>query len=252
MVVGYEGAKQIYTVEMQGGKRKKCKEEVLKPAEPEAKAAEQTAAVREGGIGAMFERAEREFPQYGPRALSREPWVLGFDSILSGEEADRFIELCAASYERSLAGDQLSPVRTSHQCWCQSAQCLADPLVRRVTERIGAVTMTAANNAEFFQVVRYEVGQFYRVHHDQNSAPFTPQGARLYTFFIYLNTPEEGGGTRFNDLGVTVDAVRGRAVLWPSLMDQNVSLPELRTHHEALPVQRGIKFGANLWIHQER
>ena len=52
------------------------------------------------------------------------------------------------------------------------------------------------------QVVRYEVSQFYKVHHDQNSAPFTPQGARLYTFFMYLNTPEAGGGTRFNDLGL--------------------------------------------------
>ena len=44
-----------------------------------------------------------------------------------------------------------------------------------------------------------------QVHHDQNSAPFTPQGARLYTFFLYLNTPEAGGGTRFNDLDITVD-----------------------------------------------
>ena len=49
-------------------------------------------------------------------------------------------------------------------------------------------------------MVRYEVGQFYKIHHDQNSAPFTPQGARLYTFFMYLNTPEAGGGTRFTDL----------------------------------------------------
>lgn len=81
----------------------------------------------------------------------------------------------------------------------------------------------------------------YRIHHDQNAAPFTPQGPRLYTFFMYLNTPEEGGGTRFNDLGITVQAKKGRAVLWPSLMDQNVSLPELWTHHEAMPVERGVK-----------
>ena len=100
------------------------------------------------------------------------------------------------------------------------------------------------------QVVRYEVGQFYKVHHDQNSAPFTPQGARLYTFFMYLNTPEAGGGTRFNDLGITVEPRRGSAVLWPSLLDSDVELPELQTHHEALPVEAGVKFGANLWIHQ--
>ena len=96
---------------------------------------------------------------------------------------------------------------------------------------------------EPFQILKYEAGQFYRAHHDQNSGLFTPQGARLYTFFMYLNTPEAGGGTRFNDLGLTVAAKRGSAVLWPSLLDSNVELPELQTHHEALPVEAGIKFG---------
>ena len=67
---------------------------------------------------------------------------------------------------------------------------------------------------------------------------------------MYLTTPEAGGGTRFNDLGLTVNATRGGAVLWPSLLDTNVTLPDLQTHHEALPVEEGIKFGANLWIHQ--
>ena len=147
--------------------------------------------------------------------------------------------------------EQLSPVRTSHQCWGTRPDFLAHPTIRAITERINGLTMTPQANAEFFQVgprvhvlhahvqhvhvhvqhahvhvhppppctphptrahgnaramssqvVRYEVSQFYKVHHDQNSAPFTPQGARLYTFFMYLNTPEAGGGTRFNDLGL--------------------------------------------------
>ena len=38
-------------------------------------------------------------------------------------------------------------------------------------------------------------------------------------------------------------------MLWPSLLDADVSIPELRTHHEALPVEQGVKYGANLWIH---
>jgi hypothetical protein len=35
-------------------------------------------------------------------------------------------------------------------------------------------------------------------------------------------------------------------------MDEDNNLPELRTgtHHEALPPDAGLKFGANLWIHQ--
>ena len=73
----------------------------------------------------------------------------------------------------------------------------------------------------------------------------------MYWFVLSVLTDcTAGGGTRFNDLGITVEARKGRAVLWPSLMDSNLSVPELRTHHEALTVQRGIKFGANLWIHQ--
>ena len=172
-----------------------------------------SAAATEGGITAVFERALREYPQYNPQALSQDPWVMTFDDFLSDEEAERFIQLCASSFERSLAGDQLSPVRTSHQCWCQTPPCVTDDIVKRITERIGGITMTPSNNAEvpsalsnrapppplhevtgaahfwqYFQVVRYEVGQFYKIHHDQNSAPFTPQGARLFTFFMYLNT----------------------------------------------------------------
>ena len=40
------------------------------------------------------------------------------------------------------------------------------------------------------QRARYQPGQFYKVHHDQNSGLFTPQGVRVYTFFMYLSTPQ--------------------------------------------------------------
>ena len=111
-----------------------------------------TPAVRDRGIAAVFERALREYPQYKPRALSRDPWVMTFDDFLSEEETERIIELCASSFERSLAGDQLSPVRTSHQCWCQMPPCVNDPVIRGISERISGLTMTPQNNAEYMQV----------------------------------------------------------------------------------------------------
>ena len=77
----------------------------------------------------------------------------------------------------------------------------------------------------------------------------TAWGPRLYTFFIYLSDVEEGGGTKFNDLGLTVTPKRGRAVLWPSVVANDLLTGEPRTHHEALPVRKGLKFSANLWIH---
>ena len=74
---------------------------------------------------------------------------------------------------------------------------------------------------------------------------------RILTVFFYLNTVEAGGGTRFpalNDL--TVQPVRGRVLIWPSVLDENPDLMDPRTNHQALPVEKGIKYGANAWIHQ--
>ena len=156
--------------------------------------------VAAGGINETMVRILRDFPQYRPTALSRPggggklgahaPWVITFENFLTAEEREAFKSTCADQFARSLAGDQLSPVRTSYQCWCSQNACERHELTQRVAERISNVTRSPVRYMEPFQVVRYEVGQFYRVHHDQNSGLFTPQGPRVYTFFMYLSTPE--------------------------------------------------------------
>lgn len=98
-------------------------------------------------------------------------------------------------------------------------------------------------------MLRYDPGQFYKVHHDQQSGHWTPQGVRLFTFFVYLSDVEEGGGTRFTDAGITVTPKLGRAILWPSVYDSDLRTSDMRTHHEALPVIKGVKYAANLWQH---
>ena len=59
-----------------------------------------------------------------------------------------------------------------------------DEDIQRVTRRIHHVTGTHFDNGEDIQIVRYEPGQFYRVHHDQNTAVWAPQGPRVLTFFM--------------------------------------------------------------------
>ena len=159
-------------------------------------------------------------------------------------------------------------------------------MTQRVAERISNVTRAPVRYMEPFQILKYEVGQFYKTfvaaararplaprrargvgagaqarrvltwprvrrgrHHDQNSGLFTPQGVRVYTFFMYLSTPDAGGGTKFNNLDVVVPAVKGSAVLWPSVTNLDPSRDEPKTMHEALPVEAGRKFAANVWIH---
>ena len=64
-----------------------------------------------------------------------------------------------------------------------------------------------------------------------------------------MNDVEEGGETRFDDLDLKVAPKLGRALLWPSVRNENPLAFEPKTHHEALPVIRGVKYGANAWLH---
>lgn len=143
-----------------------------------ARPASTVAAVTSGGIEANMQRILREFPQYAPRAISRPvsppradgtvpPWVMTFQNFLSETEVDALIDGCRSHFERSLAGDQLSPVRTSKQCWCADNECARHPLSRVVEERIRNVTnIPTLQHFEPLQVLKYEPGQFYKVSRD--------------------------------------------------------------------------------------
>jgi len=58
-----------------------------------------------------------------------------------------------------------------------------------------------------------------------------------------LNDVEEGGGTHFKKLDITIQPRRGRVVVWPSVQDDFPDRKDPRTNHEALPVKKGIKYG---------
>lgn len=117
--------------------------------------------------------------------------------------------------------------------------------------RIAEVTRVPSVNFESFQILRYEVGQFYGPHHDNGgpSDALKPAGPRILTFFLYLSDVDEGGETNFPGLKISVKPKKGRAVLWPSTLNQIPDRIDRRTSHEARPVTKGIKYGANSWIH---
>jgi len=208
------------------------------------------AALSRGTLGATFERSwSEEHAHYRPTVLSRDPWVVTFDSFLSDEETKRVIEVGGRHWQRSQAGDGVQSVRTSSTAWCPHSGCGSDPVLQRLRQRISNLTLIPEENAEHLQVLRYEEGQFYRRHHDQNSPVTSAWGPRLYTFFMYLNDVEQGGETHFPLLNISVKPRRGRAVLWPSVLDQRPRERDDRTDHEAVAVVRGVKYAANYWLH---
>jgi len=100
------------------------------------------------------------------------------------------------------------------------------------------------------QVLKYQVGQYYVSHNDYIPGHVgMPCGSRILTLFLYLNDVPGGGGTRFTNLGITVKPKKGRALLWPSVLDDDIEARDDRTDHEATAVTEGVKYGANVWIH---
>jgi prolyl 4-hydroxylase len=96
------------------------------------------------------------------------------------------------------------------------------------------------------QLVRYEPGQKYDMHHDE-SGKQKYSGPRLLTIFMYLNDVLGGGGTQFRYLNFTATPKKGSALIWPSMLDSLEGRNEW-TFHAALPLEEGYKYGSNAWI----
>jgi prolyl 4-hydroxylase len=140
--------------------------------------------------------------------------------------------------------------RTSTNAWCLE-ECYDDALTKNVLTKIENLTGIPDANSEYLQLLKYEVGQFYNTHHDYiNFHLERAQGVRILTVFLYLNDVEEGGGTNFPKLNVTVEPKRGRVLVWPSVKNESPDIKDFRTDHQALPVIQGVKYGANAWLHQ--
>jgi prolyl 4-hydroxylase len=75
-------------------------------------------------------------------------------------------------------------------------------------------------------------------------------GPRIITLLMYLSNVDDGGGTQFPFLNITVQPQRGRIVMWSNVLHTQPNIYDLRMIHQALPVVSGVKYAANLWIHQ--
>jgi 2OG-Fe(II) oxygenase superfamily len=94
----------------------------------------------------------------------------------------------------------------------------------------------------------------YKVHRDyidMDEETEEQEGNRIMTFYMYLNDVEEGGHTGFPDLGLKIAPKLGRVVMWPNVLNSEPDEASEMTNHEALPVIRGVKYGANLWFRQK-
>ena len=199
------------------------------------------------------------------------PWIVALEDFLTEEECDRLITWGETSnYERSTMQDEEdvdgeSAWRTSVNTWCNE-KCSEDAIVKRVIEKISNTTGIPEENSEYLQLVKYTPNQFYKNHSDfVYDIVDEYNGPRILTFFLYLNNVEEGGATQFGDITLGTDDIenkngerpisidvlpkKGMALVWPSVLDDDLDEIDDRTYHSALPVIKGMKYGANAWLH---
>jgi len=228
-------------------------------------------AWKPGDLNKLFEKwvTSDEFKQFTPSVVSSPgakfggidgPWILTLDTFLTDFESDQIWKGGQmAGFDRSTDQGEVndfgemeqivSKTRTSNNAWCTD-ECERLPGVMSATDKIESFTGVPRENYESYQILRYRKDQFYRMHHDSSAGKDdTLAGHRILTFFLYLSDVEEGGATRFSRLGLDVSPKKGRALVWPSVMNDDPAMWDKRMYHEARDVIRGEKRAANHWIH---
>lgn len=130
-----------------------------------------------------------------------------------------------------------------------------DPIITNLEKTIADVTGIPIENGESCQLLYYQTDQEYTPHDDffHYQSPATrinECGQRIATVVTYLSNVEEGGGTHFPNLNITVPAVAGTAVYFEYTDSNGMSTTLCR--HAGLPVIRGEKWAVSKWLRMKQ
>ena len=191
--------------------------------------------------------------------LSKDPNIYTIDDVLSEEECEHFIQISKDKMERAKVtgnerGGYVSVQRTGSNTWITHNH---DDVTLKVAKAIAEQVNMPLENAEKFQIIHYDENQEYRNHYDSwdhNGSDNTLNnimygGARMRTALVYLNNVEEGGGTHMSKLDITVEAKRGRMLVFDNVYEGTNIKHEL-SEHAGTPVIRGEKYAFNLWFRE--
>ena len=169
-------------------------------------------------------------------------------------------DLCAALIELIDANRRPSTIADANgdQYFRTSETCDLDPgepAVQDLERRLVALNGIDPAHGEPVQGQRYAVGQEFKAHTDY----FEPDGAdwerycaisgqRTWTFMIYLNQVEAGGGTRFSIPRKIVQPETGKLLAWNNRRPDG--RPNPNTLHHGMKVRKGVKYVITKWYRE--
>lgn len=197
------------------------------------------------------------------QVVSTSPKVFAIKDFLTVEEADALIELGRGHMQQSVVGSSTMGVTQSDTKQRSSSTAWASPedspvlkeVYLRAADLLGVDREDMFKWSESLQLVHYDKEQHYSAHYDFEVTSTAPQ-SRFATLLLYLNdqaSDDAGGETAF-PVATRADGTRGfkihpgkcGAVLFYNLhADGNCDIQSL---HAALPVKKGEKWAANIWL----
>lgn len=190
----------------------------------------------------------------------QKPLVLVLDNVLSTDECDTLVSLAQVKLKRSTVVDPSTGKEINIAARSSSGTFFTvneTPFIARLDKRIAEVMDRPVENGEGLQILHYSKGGEYRPHFDYfppedpgSQAHLKHGGQRVSTMVIYLSAVEDGGGTNFPEVGLTVVPKKGAAVYF-EYCNQAGAVDPL-TLHAGMPVLAGEKWIATKWVRQSR
>ena len=192
--------------------------------------------------------------------IHEDPEIYTMDNFLTKEDCQHFIDISKDKFKRSIVADPkggkgiISDGRTSDNTWIKHDY---DSITFTVANKIANIVNMPLENAESFQVVHYDETQQYRQHYDGWKHDYSPKalknmekgGQRLKTALVYLNTVQEGGGTKMTKLNKTIIAEEGKLLVFNNTYKDSHER-HLLSEHAGTPVLKGEKYIFNLWFRE--
>ncbi len=194
-----------------------------------------------------------------PYIYHLDPHIQFIRDFISNEVCDHFVAIADSKLKRSKVmnndgGAKFADSRTSQHCWVDLSE---DDLIKGVAQSVSDLIDMPLENAENFQLVRYQVGQEYRAHYDTfdldtvaGKHAYDRAGQRIFTAILYLNEVEQGGNTNFPNIGIEVEPNKGSLLTFENCI-QGSTERHPKSLHGGMPVIKGEKWITNLWFREQ-
>lgn len=180
--------------------------------------------------------------------------VYTYEDFLPAQACDAVVILTERRLRESTVVDAFADpkIRTSKTC---DLGHLGEPLIFKIDEMMAEALGIHWSYSDPCQSQRYMPGEEYKAHHDyfypgtrDYQVECQDRGQRTWTFMVYLNEVEAGGGTRFRKLEKTFQPKKGMAVIWNNL-NRDGSVNPFTLHH-GMKVRSGVKYVITKWFRE--